>query len=434
MPYKAGSRLSAERASKLGHLDVIRSAHVNELVNQFERLDVDETKTDAVWVPIPTGHEPLPLVFAVDGSLQTVQSDPPTRREVSFVKTALLRLDHHAISKLDPLDPHPLAMRDIMAEAGMWHATVFPLKGIRINGSGNNYDAVRQIIYDSFNDQSLNAEPYKTLKWLVYEKWDKSSQASSPAFGCPHCARETAGLPFDADSGACDNCGEAVLLTDVIGFHLEMGEDSAPVTLARAYMLVHETMLLFTGVRFYWDRGKFNTLRNCLFIKDGPLMLSGQYSKLVIPIRRFFEYVKVNNIQIHLVGQEKTGAFVDHLDIVTRWAEDSEVFAPSNDYIRREIQHSPLRSEPYGSRTNYGNKLLVNLDRYHHMVLSVPTGAYVDTSGLSDFVGLNRTLATLPSIVSHRHECALVPVELANGLASLSNYPSASILKIFADL
>ena len=220
----------------------------------------------------------------------------------------------------------------------------------------------------------------------------------------------------------------------MIGFHLEMGEDTAPKSLARAYMLIHETMLLFTGVRFFWDRGKFSTLANCLFLKDGPLMMSGQYSKLVIPLRRFFEYAKTHNVEIHLAGQEKTGAFVDHLEVITRWAEDAAVFAPTNDYIRREIQHSPLRSEPYGSRTNYGNKLYVNLDRYHHLVLSVPTGAYVDTSGLDDFVGLERILATLSPIVSHRHECALVPIELANGLASLSNYPSASILKVFADL
>ena len=109
MPYKAGSRLSAERASKLGHLDVIQSAHVNELVNQFERSASGLAAIQAL---------PLPLIFAVDGSLQTVRSDPPTQREVTFVKTALLRLDQHAISKLDPLDPHPLAMRDIMAEAG----------------------------------------------------------------------------------------------------------------------------------------------------------------------------------------------------------------------------------------------------------------------------------------------------------------------------
>ena len=80
------------------------------------------------------------------------------------------------------------------------------------------------------------------------------------------------------------------------------------------------------------------------------------------------------------------------------------------------------------------NKIFVKVDEYHHMVLSVPTGEYKDSESLDDLIGIERILATLPSILSHRHECALVPVELANGVASLSNYPSAAILKRFADI
>jgi hypothetical protein len=39
----------------------------------------------------------------------------------------------------------------------------------------------------------------------------------------------------------------------------------------------------------------------------------------------------------------------------------------------------------------------------------------------------------LPSILSNRHEGALLPVELVHGVASLSTYPSARILKVFAE-
>jgi hypothetical protein len=98
------------------------------------------------------------------------------------------------------------------------------------------------------------------------------------------------------------------------------------------------------------------------------------------------------------------------------------------------VQQRPERSEPYGSRTNYGNKVFVKYDDYHYMVLSTPTGSYMDSSSLDDLVGAKRILATLRSILSHRHECALVPIELANGVASLSSYPSAAILKVFADI
>lgn len=150
--------------------------------------------------------------------------------------------------------------------------------------------------------------------------------------------------------------------------------------------------------------------------------------------RNFFDFTKQKHISIHVVGQEKTGAFVDHLEIIARNAPFNSLFAPSNEYIRKEVQHRPERSEPYGSRTNYRNKIFVKFEEYHHLVLSIPTGLYTDTDSLDIFLGLNKILASLPSIISHRHECALIPVELANGVASLSSYPSAAILKVFADV
>lgn len=432
MPYKPGGRLSGETASKLGHLDVVKSELVNELIDQFETAEPAQIATSLKWQNFDQTLEPLRLVFAVDGSKQTIRSDFPPYKELSFVKTALLRLDQYALDKLDQAYPHPMALRDIMSDSAMYHATVLPLKGVRIQGK-NNYHAIREIIFDSIRDASLNGEPFKTLKWLAYEKWT-GRQGRCPDFQCPHCGNVVGGLDYDSDKGVCEHCGGDLFLTDMIGFHLEMAEDVAPESISTAYMLIHETLLLFTGIRYFWEAAKFNTLSNALFIKDGPLTLRGQYSKLAIPIRRLFEFAKKNEIKVNVMGQEKTGIFVDHLDVISRHAPDSSVFAPSNEYIRKEIQYSPDRSEPYGSRTNYGNKIFVNLDRYHHMVISVPTGEYTDTKSFADFVGLERILATIPKLISYRHECALVPVELANGVASLSSYPSAAILKVFSDI
>lgn len=432
MPYQSGNRLTGERASKLGHLDVINSDLVNDLIDQFEKPGHAFLKSNIDWTEITKADVPLRLIFAVDGSKQTIRSDFSPYKELSFLKTALLRLDQYEIDKLDPDAPHPMALRDIMSNAAMYHATVLPHKGVRLPGK-SNYDTIRQIVYDSMRDMSLGGEPYETLKWLVYEKWT-GEEHMSPKFDCPHCGMEIKGLPSNADEGNCEYCKGHLFLSDMLGFHLEMGEDSAPESVATAYMLIHETLLLFTGIRFFWEKKKYRVLSNALFIKDGPLTLRSQYSKLVIPIRHFFQFAKNKNVEIQVIGQEKTGAFVDHLELIERQAPVNAIYAPTNEYIRREIQQRPERSEPYGSRTNYGNKLFVKLDKYHHLVLSIPTGEYKDTHSLNDFIGLNKILATLPTILSHRHECALVPIELANGVASLSSYPSAAVLKMFADI
>lgn len=432
MPYQAGRRLGGETASKLGHLDVIQSQLVNDLIQEFCEEDPPASPIGIKWDSLNLDEKPLRLIFAVDGSKQSVRSDKRPFKELSFVKTALLRLDQNAIAKVDQRDPHPMALRDIMRDAAMFHATVLPLKGVRLPDT-NTYHAVRKIIYDSLRDKSLKGEPFKTLKWLAYESWT-DHETTSPNFDCPHCSSDVPGLAHQADTGQCPHCGGELYLSDMIGFHLEMDEDSAPDSVSTAYMLIHETLLLFTGIRYFWEQGKFKTLENALFFKDGPLTLRGQYSKLAIPIRRFFEHTKRKGIRVHVAGQEKTGAFVDHLEIIGKDAPLSSVFVPSNEYIRKEIQHRPERSEPYGKRTNYGNKVFIKLGPFQDLVLSIPTGEYMDSKSKDDLIGFERIVSTLPSLVSHRHECALVPIELANGVASLSNYPSAAILKMFADL
>jgi len=304
-------------------------------------------------------------------------------------------------------------------------------------------DLVRSIIRDSFLIES-GGLIHQTLKWLAYRKWAPTLQSSSPEFRCPHCPQDVHGLPYDADTGTCESCGGEVYLSDMIGFHLEMGEDQAPDSVASAYMLVHETLLLFAVVRHFWDRGDFASLRNVLLLKDGPLTLRGQYSKLVDNIRELLAYSRDKGCPIHMAGQEKTGRFVDYLEEIQRFTKphfkgDPARYATlSHRYIREQVDHAPERLNPYGLKTNYGEKVFAKFDPFTALVLSVPIGEYKPgadfPASINDFIGLDRILATLPSLLSHQHEGALFPITLANGVASLSSYPSAAVLKLFAGL
>lgn len=103
-------------------------------------------------------------------------------------------------------------------------------------------------------------------------------------------------------------------------------------------------------------------------------------------------------------------------------------------YIRSEIQHS-TSAGIYGVDTNYGAKVFVKYNVYHKMVINIPTGErgeFVENPSSSNLIGLNNIIATLPKILSNRYEGALLPIELANGVASLSTYPSAKALELFS--
>ena len=442
MPYASSGKLPGESASKLGHLGVVKSAWVRSLVEAFDaETQADSDPSDTQWQEFdPAAAEPLRNVWAVDGSFVAVKTQEKPPREVSFVKTALLAVDRAKLEGIDREHPHPLLLRDVLTGSAVFHATVFPLKNIR-TPMGSNYNAVRHIVRDSMKADEGGAF-YETLKWLAYQRWSPF-RTDSPAFDCPHCSRRIDdGLRVDADEGKCPNCGKSVFLTDMIGFHLDMDEESAPESVASSYMLVMETLMLFTAIRLLWGHSDKGLVSDTLFIKDGPLTLRSQYSKLVPPIRAFLQRAKESGRPVHVIGQEKSGAFFDHLAAIRRFAPpavagDKPAYAVlTHEYVRREVYRSPDLSNPYGMRTNWGEKVFVKLDPSCAMVLNVTTGEYDQDAAFpkaSDLIGLDRILATLPSIVSHKFEGALFPIELANGIASMSSYPSAAILQRFVE-
>src|SRR5206468_7962644 len=137
-------------------------------------------------------------------------------------------------------------------------------------------------------------------------------------------------------------------------------------------------------------------------------------------------FAKDDKRPIHVIGQEKTGAFVDHLRSVVRFTpphargERLSYAVLTHDFVRKEVYRSPDLANPYGMRTNWGEKVYVKIDPGTYMGLNVPTGRY-DSSGESpepaDLIGIDRILATIPSPVSRNFDGAVFPVGLANGIA-----------------
>lgn len=437
MPYQPGTHLPGERASRLGHLDVLNSPLVKELVHSFEEVPASAQVEKTNWQPLPSPGQPLDLVFAVDGSLQVIQDELPPHKALAFIKTALMMVDQVKLDRLDKNSPHPFALRDIMSDSAVYHATVFPLRHVQVPAK-SVYHAIRGIIFESLKDQSpsLKGEVMETLKWIAYRKWS-SEKARLPFFQCPHpdCATERATLEYDCEEGPCPVCHKPIYITDMLGFHLDMVEDAAADIVATSYMSVHETLLLFTAVRHFWETNR-EVLKRCLFLKDGPLQIRAQYSKLVQPIRDFLMHANALGFPICIVGQEKTGLFFDHLDLIKREAPTNSIFVPDHEYICEQIQHRPAEGAPYGKDTNYGAKLFLTMDNRYFLVLTIPAtrsmGDFIASPDLSQLLGLERVVATLPGLVSSRHENALVPIELAHSIASLSTYPSAQVLKLFA--
>lgn len=438
MPYQQGNRLPPERANKLGHLEVIQSELVQKLCTSFNDPEYTEhTGNTSIWEPLPKDGYELKIIFSTDGSLQIIENPNPPYKAIAFVKSALLSIDQYAISKIDKDAPNPFALRDLLKESALYHSTAFPLRNVLIEGK-TNFNAIREIIFESVKDKGLNdsleGAMMETLKWIAFEKWLDIPKSELEKFGCPHCEKNVATLPFDDEKGKCPSCGGEIFITDMFGLHQSMTDDYAPNQVASDYMGVSETLMIFTPIRFFWDT-KREVLKNCLFVKDGPLSLRATLAKLSAPIRRFFEYAKSKGFDVAMIGQEKSGQFFDHLQLIGKAAPEDCCFIPDNKYIQEQIKHNNTTAV-YGEDTNYGAKLFIKMNDYHKMVINIPTGQrgeFALSPSQTHLINFKNIIATLPKILSNKFEGALLPIELANKIASLSTYPSAKALELFAD-
>lgn len=434
MPYEKGQRLPGEHASKLGHIDLTKSEFVRGIVEDLglsEKANGDATETEMTMISISSlgDYTEIPMIYGIDGSMQIIEEKEKwPYKKYAFIKTAMLRIDFMSLEKIDKDYPNPFQLENLMKDSAVFHYTAFPLRNISYEGM-NIYDAIRSIVFKSLK-QTLDGEVLETLKWLLYEKW-QGTKKQLEYFECPHCHGPRATLEYDAEVGQCPMCGGELFITDCLGFHQDMNQDVARDSIIGTYMTIHETLLMLTGIRVLWNRNR-DVLKDSLFVKDGPLSVRAQYSKLVQPIRRFLSYARSSGTEINILGQEKTGAFRDHLDKISPHIDPGNVFIPSSSYIIREIQGRRETGAPYGKDTNYGAKVFYKLNNYHKMVLNIPTGNYEANPNKESLIGFGRIMTTLPRIISNRFEGAIYPIELANGIASLSSYPSAKVLEIFA--
>ena len=62
---------------------------------------------------------------------------------------------------------------------------------------------------------------------------------------------------------------------------------------------------------------------------------------------------------INIIGQEKSGAFFEHLQLIGKDAPLKTIFIPNDSYIKEEIKQRPkkLFQSLYGEKTNYGKGL-----------------------------------------------------------------------------
>lgn len=443
MAYNSSKSLSFETASKLGHLSVVRNPFIQQMLGSFEQIQniPSAAPTEGIEQMDLEAVEPLDFILAVDGSMSSIPNNFAPQKQISYIKIAALNISMEDFRNAQAPIVNPRTISSLLSRYADTESTVLPLSNVRVPGK-TLLESLREAISATFT-HFAGGRIYDTLRFLVSYEWDsdavvwKANDRQRPNFDCPFCGTNVA-IPRSQFDFNCPTCNASLTLIDYLGLLMECNENSNDDAVSINLMGVLEHLTLINFLRELVERGE-KFCGRVLLLKDGPLMLRGQYSRLVDPIRGYLKYLHSKGIKFFVAGVEKSGPFLDYVPEMADWFSGKNlVFVPQNRYILERIKHSGNVNTRYGEKVLYGSKVYFRPDERNVIVLNVPNAKnnfdhYQENPSCSDLIGLSSILKSISPLISTQHQNALTPIVAVNRIASMSFYPSNNILERFAD-
>ncbi|MCL4552040.1 MAG: hypothetical protein M1305_00575 [Candidatus Marsarchaeota archaeon] len=427
MAYTSSGRLPIERASKIGHIKIIQEPRIQRLIEAFEKADDtgDEALGELSGKLNLSQVGSLENVVAIDGSEVAIPNTLKEHKRIAFITVGAVVLKRSEIARMKAnpvIDPRDLAKQ--MQEGASTVAAALPLSGVVVPGE-TLVDSIRKTVDEVLRYTRL----YDTLRFLVSREW-LPSYSGQEHMGCVRCRGEFP-IPRSTLQFRCPHCGELHTLSDYLSIAQGPPHDFATEEAAISLRNIMESLYLMRFLKTYKDRPVL--LQRTLFVKDGPLLLRAQLSRLIEPIRAFLKYLKDQGTSIHVVGVEKTGDLVDHIPLISHTLnEPGDFFIPTVRYLLERILGVPYVEAEYRNRVQYGSKVVVRLGPDHVVAFNIPTGDFLTEPKVEELYGFGESMALLSEMLSYSYENALVPLVIANSIASISMQPSTDILEAFA--
>lgn len=259
---------------------------------------------------------------------------------------------------------------------------------------------------------------------------------------CPTCRHSPVLVRWDQPSDICDHCGAIVYGADVLNLWEEVSNYMNDAQPAKRFMNTIERIVLVHDLRETVDKCPDQLGTTC-FISDGPLAIFGPAHWLNGPLLNFVHQIYSLSEDICgrrplILGIQKGGDLVEHARSVLPILPVGSVMALYDDYRRRYVKgdhYIPERGFGYGSY--YGGDFIYISELGELYVFSLPFPFTREKVG--DHFGTFNAMATayqeLPRatqfIDAYRcdmFEGALVPIVLANDLASIGESGSGKVL------
>jgi hypothetical protein len=262
---------------------------------------------------------------------------------------------------------------------------------------------------------------------------------------CPSCNQGPLTLGDIPEQQVCSFCGAEVYPTDCLRLWEEVSDyqsNQAPIS---RLMMVLEHLIPIHYMRFFAEQAPV-LLGGMAFFVDGPLAVFGTaawlHRSIMIYLQEINQRLKKYNIPpLLIVGLQKTGQVVDHVNFIDRFLPNSRLLAIDDDYRYKYILAGREASRNgFGFETYYGQDFIYKTPSGRTFVLGLPYNfASKDAPGI-DFVKekvkfknypqLPRAIKLIDHFESDLYENAVIPIALAHRYTAISLEPGGRMLDL----
>ena len=388
-------------------------------------------------------HDRITRVVAIDGSIvpTSVRNGYPGA-EAALMLIAAVVLDLKAIKNPAPKwIPRPSEIRQL-EDCDTIDAV---LPGCNVSERERPGDSpsrfFRRTIY-----QTLKGSVEKDHESLLDTLTSITTNRPSQKIACPVEDCDELIIPPIGDAICPCFRKETIYQTDVLGIHERFNESGANGQVYTLAQQVTEQLTLVNILRYCEQADNPEFIRDTAFIMDGPLAVFGSAAWLHTWIQQevkriHCKYADKGYPGVLLIGVEKTGHFVEHLNRLD-WSErdgprqalhNGIALAPTMEYINQHIVHRPPNSNDFGRQTYYGRKILYKNRNGQHSVITTPiineSGVDKNCIDIDAFPRLGEILDIMDELSTYLYEDGFAPLVRAHAHAAIPLKSGAEILR-----
>ena len=377
-------------------------------------------------------------IIAVDGSTVTkaVQNGFPMA-EAALFNAAVIVIKVDELRRFDRDNiPSPSQLRDLERVETM--SAVLP--GQNVVGLIAEQDEPKKFFRHTVR-QELNFKLDDNHESLLetFHAIAGAAISDSTTFQCPieDCGQGPSGRVSRQTTDRPCGCSRKELLysTDSLRMHERFNDHSTCEQAFTAFRMVTEHLLMVNIIRYFHKRMEPSCFDRTAFVMDGPLAIFGMPAWLKDHIQA--EVARIHNELtqkgrpgILLMGIEKTGQFVDHLEELD-WREtegqrqrldNGTALVPTTDYVYKHIAPNNTK-KAYGQAVHYGRKIMYKSCNGQHAVLMTPivnkVGDEPNSTKPDAFPRLGDALDIIDELYSHLYSDGFIPLIRANAHAAI---------------